>query len=180
MRPHLGEHHKAGGVLSALIDIGLNHLKAVECCSFRTGDSAVGLIPCFCNRLGGQGGVVGLLGGKAPHPDVVMALTECLGMAGHPLNVLHGRSGNAQKILVDLQLIDPVDIKQTGEDKIQRFPHLTGIAVLNRQYGHVAVAVDHRRIGRPKIAVRNALPLRENASRGDMGKGPLHAAVGHL
>ena len=65
-----------------------------------------------------------------------------------------------------------------GEHQVRDLAHLPGKAVFNGQHRAVAVPLRHRLIGLLKGSVGDHNPVREDALGRDIGKGPLHAAVG--
>ena len=175
-----GKDSKPGGILTALIDVCLQNVQPVKLGGFRTGNGTVGFVLFFGYQLGGYSGVGCFLCVETPECNVVMALTKGLGMTGDLPDIFYNCTGNTQKILMNFQFIDAVDIKITGENQIHGLTHFSRVAVFNGKHSHVTGSADHCVIGGLKIPAGDPLAVRKNPACGNMGESAFHTAVGYF
>ena len=96
----------------------------------------------------------------------------------HP-DILRPGTGHRQQVVDDRQGIDAVDIQDPVEHQVHRLADLPRVAVLDGQDRVVALALDDGQIGLIKGRKGDAVSLREDLFRRDMGEGPRRPRKGH-
>ena len=101
-------------------------------------------------------------------------------MAGDFADVLYPCARNTQKILMDLQFIDAVDVEIPGKDQINGLSHFSCKTVFYGKHSSVTVTFSNRVIGGLEIPAGYPCAVRKDPSGCDVGKGAFHTAVSHF
>ena len=96
----------------------------------------------------------------------------------HP-DVLRPGAGHRQQVVDDRQGINAVDVQDPVEHQVHGLPDLSRVAVLDRQDRVIALALHDRQISLIKGREGDAVSLREDLFRRDMGEGARRPREGH-
>ena len=177
---HAGERREARRVVAVGIDARLQDLQAVERRRLGGTDGRTKRVLLLRDALRRHGGVRHLTRNQLVALDVFRALRERLGMAVDLADPGFVRTGQAEQVLLRLELQHLVDIERTGEHQVGHGRDLAGRAVLERQHGHVAITGFAGAVRLLEAREGHQLRTGIQARGGDIGECAGHAAVRDL
>ena len=132
---------EAGRVVLLVLDVGGEHLQAVDLGGQWRGDGGLGEVRGIGDLPGGAGGVSGDEWRPAVLPDDLSALAQGVHVAVDGLDRLHRRPGHAHQVEADAQEMLGDDVQAGGREVVVDVGHPPGDGVVDRNHRQLGLTV---------------------------------------